>query len=149
VGALVDARSDERSWLEAVVMIVADRPADTWTDSDALAFELNLSDLAQRFRTLHAMHTDALAEQRQGFDARKVLITEPTGFVVHDTVWIEPDHAKVVEGRADEIAGQIASLPEPVRRAIAVLLVERIMGRPKHASDVGEMPEDIARRQHG
>jgi hypothetical protein len=152
VGALVDARSEDRAWLEAVVMIVADRPADTWTDNDSLAFELNLSDLAQRFRTLHAMHTDALAEQRQGFDARKVLITEPTGFVVHDTVWIEPDQAALVEGRAEEIAGQLASLPEPVRRAIAVLLAERILGRPRNSSEVpgpNEVRMDIARRQHG
>jgi len=151
VGALVDARSEDRAWLEAVVMIVADRPADTWTDNDSLAFELNLSDLAQRFRTLHAMHTDALAEQRQGFDARKVLITEPTGFVVHDTVWIEPEQAKMVEGRTEEIAGQLASLPEPVRRAIAVLLAERILGRPKTSSvpALSDIGEDITRRQHG
>jgi hypothetical protein len=132
-------------------MIVADRPADTWTDNDSLAFELNLSDLAQRFRTLHAMQTDALAEQRQGFDARKVLITEPTGFVVHDTVWIEPEQAALIEARTEEMAGELASLPEPVRRAIAVLLTERILGRPKSSvvPAPSDVHEDITRRQHG
>lgn len=152
VGALVDARSDDQAWLEAVVMVIADRPAETWTDDDSLAFELNLSDLAQRFRTLHAMHTDALAEQRQGFDARKVLITEPTGFVVHDTVWIEPEQASLVEGRTQEIAGQLASLPEPVRRAIAVLLTERVLGRRAGSSNVpgsGDVQDELTRRHHG
>jgi len=32
-------------------MIVADKPAESWTDEDVTRFEIKLSDIARRFKT--------------------------------------------------------------------------------------------------
>lgn len=44
--AATDDTARSREWLEALVMIIADKPAESWTDEDVTDFEIKLSDIA-------------------------------------------------------------------------------------------------------
>jgi len=43
---------EDDTWLETILMIIADKPPRSWRDDDVLLFETKLSDLAIRFRNL-------------------------------------------------------------------------------------------------
>ncbi|MEA5417742.1 hypothetical protein VB712_00810 [Spirulina sp. CCNP1310] len=45
--AAVDQHKSDHEWLEAVVMVVADKPPRSWSDRDVTGFELALSDVAR------------------------------------------------------------------------------------------------------
>jgi hypothetical protein len=50
--AAIDEKAEDKEWLEALVMIVADKPAESWTDRDVTKFEIELADLVRRFQNL-------------------------------------------------------------------------------------------------
>lgn len=153
VHALVDGDSEDKQWIESVLMVIADRPADTWTDDDALAFELNLTDLAYRFRTLFALQEDLSLSHREGFDARRVVITHPNGLAVRETVWVGREHEQLVNDKLDELEGVLGVVSsEMLRTAIAVRFAERLIGgtaMPEAAETPDAARGDDLRRQHG
>ena len=73
--AIAENKTDEE-WLEALVMIIADKPALSWKDEDFLSFEVNLSELARKFKNLEALQKNT-AIQGDGFDARRITIIRP------------------------------------------------------------------------
>jgi hypothetical protein len=56
--AAVDEEKTDGEWLAALVMIIADKPAESWTDENVTGFEIKLSDLARRFKNLEALNHD-------------------------------------------------------------------------------------------
>ena len=73
--AIAENKTDEE-WLEALVMIIADKPALSWKDEDFLSFEVNLSELARKFKNLEALQKNT-AIQGDGFDALRITIIRP------------------------------------------------------------------------
>jgi hypothetical protein len=125
VAAVNDAAS-EREWLEALLMIVADRPADTWTDDDSAGFEMKLSDMARRFRNFERLIQEATDASRDGFDARRVTITRGDGSEIHKLVWID-EHARELIARVlSDIRGHIASLSAEQQWAVAAAVTEAV-----------------------
>lgn len=126
--AAADFDADDRQWIEAIAMIVADRPMDSWTEDDVLAFEANLGDLARRFASLEALQRGAAAAGRDGFDARRVTITRPDGHEVHQLVWLDRAEAEFVESRVRRIMRELKGMGHEYQaRAVAVALVERLL----------------------
>jgi len=122
----VEADRDERNWLESIVMVVADRPAETWTGDDSLVFELNLSELSRRFSRLEALLREA--PPREGFDARRVAVTNSDGHEIQRIVWIDRAQQELVAQRAQKYAEEIAAFREPhLREAIALRLFDLIL----------------------
>ncbi|MFP4124636.1 MAG: hypothetical protein ACLFWI_27300, partial [Coleofasciculus sp.] len=80
--AAVDEEKTDREWLAALVMIVADKPAESWTDENVTGFEIKLSDLARRFKNLEALDHET-RDQGEGFDARRITVTQPDGKETH------------------------------------------------------------------
>jgi hypothetical protein len=119
-------------------MIVADRPSETWTDEDALAFEVHLSDLARRFANLEALQKEAAREGREGFDARRVTVTSSDGTEVHRLVWIGRDERGYVAEKVRELLSLVRGLPnEHQRHAIAMALVEELLAGDRATVDIG------------
>lgn len=56
--AAADPSGDDRTWLEATLMVAMDRPVGTWADGDAQGLEHRLAELAGRFRNLEAYARD-------------------------------------------------------------------------------------------
>ena len=77
--AAINDTADERDWLEALLMVVADKPAVSWTDDDVTRFEVRLGDLARRFIHLEAIKKEAY-QQPAGFEARRITVTQPDGY---------------------------------------------------------------------
>lgn len=129
---------DDRGWLESLAMIVADRPSETWTDDDTLAFEVHLSDVARRFANLEALQKEAAREGREGFDARRITVTSANGVEVHRLVWIGRNERRFVEEKLHELLALVRALPkEHQRHAIAMALVEDLLGGEQATIDLG------------
>lgn len=148
IRVLIEPETDRDQWLASLAMVVADKPADIWTDDDVLAFELNLSELASRFLALYAMQEDALAEARAGFLPRRITIMEPDGTRLQQMVWIGGDEGDCIEQQVEALLRQLDHIQsEQQRQAIIVRLAERVLAPPAPRRD--EAPNIEVQRRHG
>jgi len=126
--AAVDEEKSDHDWLEAIVMIIADKPAESWTDEDATNFEVKLSDLARRFRNLEALQKE-VAAKGDGFEARRVTVTRSDGEETHRVVWV--DNEKM--DRINELVNEILENPllkdnSQLQEAFIAQLTEKVLG---------------------
>lgn len=129
VMAAAEETAKDTEWLEALVMIVADKPAESWTDEDVTNFEVNLSDLARRFKNLEAIQKDAQTRTKEGFEARKITVTRPDGQETHSLVWFNNDNQTQIDGVVEEILGILSRYENPqLRQAIVAKLTEQVLG---------------------
>lgn len=139
----------EREWLESLVMIVADKPLETWSDADSGAFEVNAGDLARRFANLEALQKEAARNHEAGFEARRITITRADGTEFSDLVWLDADQGKSLDGQVELLLGQLRSVnPEHQRRAIAVTLLERLIGKEPLVASATDALRD-GKAKHG
>lgn len=125
--AAADEMVGDRQWLEAVVMVVADKPAESWTDEDVTRFELNLSDLARRFQNLEALQASVKAQGRGGFEARRLTVTRPDGTEVNRMVWVSDDYQSKVDAVINTC---LEKLPDPqLREAFLTRLAETLLDK--------------------
>ncbi|MEA5517169.1 hypothetical protein [Nodularia sp. UHCC 0506] len=123
--AASDEKASDSQWLEALVMIVADKPAESWTDEDVTAFEMKLADLVRRFKNLEAVQKE-VAAKGEGFEGRRITMTRPDGEEIHQMVWVDHGRESQVEKIVDKI---LADLPndQQLRQAVLARLNERIL----------------------
>jgi hypothetical protein len=123
--AAVDENKTDEEWLEALVMIVADKPPESWTDEDVTEFEIKLSDLARKFKNLEALQKE-VAAKGEGFEARRITVTRPDGEETHRMVWVDREREEQIEQLVDEV---LAKLPknDQIRQAVLAKLTERIL----------------------
>ncbi len=115
--AASDENVSDTQWLEALVMIVADKPAESWTDEDVTAFEMKLADLVRRFKNLEVVQKE-VAAKGEGFEARRITMTHPDGQEIHQMVWVD----RGTESQVDKIVDKILSeLPDDKQLRQAVL----------------------------
>ncbi len=125
VRAAADETVSDRTWLESLLMIVADKPAEAWTDQDVTAFELNLSDLARRFKNLEALQKDVAAQSRGGFEARRLTVTRPDGSEIHRMVWMDQEQQQRLDPLIERV---LAECSDPqLQQALLTLLSERVL----------------------
>jgi hypothetical protein len=125
VRAAADETVSDRIWLESLLMIVADKPAEAWTDQDVTAFELNLSDLARRFKNLEVLQKDVAARSRSGFEARRLTVTRPDGSEIHRMVWMDQEQQQRLDPLIERI---LAECSDPqLQQALLTLLSERVL----------------------
>ncbi|MDB9524368.1 hypothetical protein PN498_00085 [Oscillatoria sp. CS-180] len=108
--AAADEGKSDRPWLEAVVMVIAEKPAASWTDEDVIRFELSLSDLSRRFKNLEVLQAAVKATSRGGFEARRVTVTRPDGTEVNKMVWADHEHQAKVDSLIEQLLQQC---PDP------------------------------------
>lgn len=83
--AAIDETADDNEWFSALVMIVADKPAESWTDQDVTRFEIELADLVRKFQNLEALQKDT-TRKGEGFEARRITVTHADG----QETWKQP-----------------------------------------------------------
>ncbi|MCT7973507.1 hypothetical protein [Laspinema olomoucense] len=126
--AAADESKSDKQWLEALVMIVADKPAESWTDEDATGFEIKLSDIARRFKNLEALQKE-VAAKGEGFDARRITVTRPDGEETHRMVWVERESEGKIEALVEEILQNSILRDNPqLQQAFVAKLTERVLG---------------------
>ncbi|WP_414574602.1 hypothetical protein [Anabaena sp. CCY 9402-a] len=142
IRAASDESKSDAQWLEALVMIVADKPAESWTDDDVTAFEMKLADLVRRFKNLEALQKE-VAAKGEGFEGRRITMTRPDGQEIHRMVWVDHERESQVEKIVDKI---LAELPDEqqLRQAILARLSERILNAdlPETVTQIGDKGND-------
>jgi hypothetical protein len=113
-------------WLEALLMVVTDKPPESWVDDDITMFEIKLSDVARRFKNLEALQKEVVAIDA-GFDARRITVTRPDGQEINQMVGIDRDRQDEVDRLVKDI---LAQLPEnsQIRQAVVAKLAQVILG---------------------
>ena len=129
VMAAVDETATDTEWLEALAMIVVDKPAESWTDEDITSFEIKLSELARRFKDLEALQKDAQTGSREGFEARKITVTRPDGQETHSLVWFDHENQVQIDSLIEEILAVLNKYENPqLHQAVVAKLTERVLG---------------------
>jgi hypothetical protein len=123
--AATDETKTDAEWLEALVMIVADKPAESWTDEDVTRFEINLSDLSRRFKNLEALRAE-VAAKGGGFEARRITVTRPDGEEINQIVGIDRECQEQIEELVEKV---LEILPDnnQLRQAVIAKLTERVL----------------------
>jgi hypothetical protein len=130
IQAAADQTKDDTDWLKSLLMIIADKPVESWTDEDVTKFEINLTNLVRRFNNFEALQKE-ITTQKAGIEAQKITVTRPDGGEIHQTVWV--DHSRDAE--IDEKVDQILSiLPDDLqlRQAILAKLNQKILNSNAH-----------------
>lgn len=150
--AAVDEGRSDKEWLEALLMIIADRPAVNWTPDNRAAFELNLGNFARRFENLEALQRNGQQEGMEGFEARRVTVTEPTGEEIHRLIWISKTEEESVASMADRLVADLRTIEdEHQQQAVIMALIERVLSGPtgEAVPDIGPTEAEAGRRKHG
>ena len=126
------ASSSDRQWLEAVVMVIADKPAESWKDEDVTRFELTLSDLSRRFKNLEALQAEVRANPVGGFESRRITVTRPDGSEIHQMVWVEQAQQEKVDPLIDQL---LQDCPEKLQQALLARLTERVFDESSRLED--------------
>jgi hypothetical protein len=127
--AAADETAEDKEWTEALLMIVAEKPAESWTDDDVTSFEAKLSDIARRFINLEALQKDMATSKHAGFEARRITVTRPDGQEVHRMVWIEEEDRDRLDPLLEEILNRaIFQGNDRLQQALVAKLTERVLG---------------------
>jgi len=126
--AATDTTSPDQQWLEALLMIVADKPAESWKDEDFTSFELKLSDISRRFKNLEALQKEA-ATRGEGFEARRITVTRPDGQETHRMVWVENETTDQLENLVNEVLQNPLLINNPqLQQAFIATFTEKVFG---------------------
>lgn len=133
--AAVEDTNDDRSWIESICMVIADKPVPSWDDEDEKLFEVQLNEIARRFMNLEALDKAITARFEKAYDARRVVFTKPDGTERQQVLWLEENVKEAVEKNVTKLMleNEIFSNPETFQAAIAVML-DRLLDMPNTES---------------
>ncbi|MEW6173349.1 MAG: DUF4007 family protein [Bacillota bacterium] len=117
---------DDSEWIEAIAMSISGCPPQTWKDEDDTNFQFALHDIAGTFARLEALYFERRTEAREGFEARRVIVTAPDGSEISRVVWVDKTMERVLTDVLEEAmkkveaifgnAGQVAFLAMLAKR---------------------------------
>lgn len=127
VNAALDQEKTDKAWLEALAMVISDKPLTEWSDQDLLVFETQLADLYRRFSNLEAIQHELNNLSEEGKQAKRVMVADTQGNEVNQVVWVTPEDEEKVSSLVDEIL-QIKELRDDphLQRAFFAGLSERL-----------------------
>jgi hypothetical protein len=126
VFAATDGQTDDAQWLKAVLMVISDKPSESWTDTDTEAFELKLADVARRFKHLEAIAADNNALWEGQAEARRISLIGTDGKETSEVAWIDERQRAHFEALAEEIL-RTHSLDLAERRVLLAVLAEKVL----------------------
>ena len=142
IKAMIADEQDDKVWLEAILMVIADKPVVSWSDNDILAFEIKLSESVRRFKNIEAI-IELKNEENEGFEARKITVTYPDGKEINEVVWLDHKDQEEVNKIVNEIIGsEIFNNNDKINMALLTTIIERVFGQKEKeeimAKDEGE-----------
>lgn len=136
VKVAVDKDKSDSEWLEALLMVIADKPPESWTDENVTAFEIKLADLARRFKNLEALQneTNNLTNVNVGLDSKRITVTNPDGEEIHRLVWVDNTNRDTIEEYVEQILNILPD-NEQIRQGVLAGLTERILNNESAKQD--------------
>lgn len=133
--ACSDIESDNKSWLESILLIISNKPPNSWTDEDVVIYETKLSDIARRFMNLEALQKE-IAIPSEGIDARRITVTYPDGDEIHQMLWIDRDNQSNIDRIVEQIIEKYdLSDDANLKQAVTAALIERIFSKRSDKAD--------------
>jgi hypothetical protein len=126
VFAATDSQPDDTQWLKAVLMVISEKPTESWTDADAEAFELKLADVARRFKHLEAIAADNNALWEGQAEARRISLIGTDGKETCEVAWIDEKQRAHFDAMAEDIL-KTHSLDSAERRVLLAVLAEKVL----------------------
>ncbi len=126
VFAVTDDQSDDAQWLKAIIMVISDKPSESWTDVDTEAFELKLADVARRFKYLEAIAADKNGLWTGQAEARRISLIGTDGKETCEIAWIDEKQRAHFDALAEDIL-QAHPLDMAERRGLLAVLAEKIL----------------------
>lgn len=125
--AAVETHTNDNDWLEALLMVIADKPPESWSDESLVTFEVKLSEIARRFINLEALRADKTTVN-EGFEARRITLTRPDGTDINQVVWIDNERKTQVENIVENILKDHNLLQDSkLQLAVIAKLAERLL----------------------
>jgi hypothetical protein len=127
IGAAGSALESDEAWLDALLMVVADRPFRAWDDADAGQLEAKLTATARRFAAFEAVHAD-LGRTREE-EVRHVALTGLDGRPIEQVVRFGAADQEAVQAAVGGVVARLRQMPPGERAAALVLLAESLLGK--------------------
>jgi hypothetical protein len=126
VFAATDDLADDAQWLKALVMVIADKPSESWTDTDTDAFELKLADVSRRFKYLEAIATNNNSYWVSQAEAKRISIIGTDGKEQNEVAWIEEGQRAKMEKIAEDLLHQ-HNLNLADQRVLLAIIAEKVL----------------------
>ncbi len=144
-----DKESDNKSWLESILLIISNKPPMSWTDEDVVIYETKLSDIARRFMNLEALQKE-IAIPSEGIDARRITVTYPDGDEIHQVLWIDRNNQSNIDRIAEQIIENYnLSDDANLKQAVTAALIERIFSKRSDKADSKAESKKLKERKIG
>ncbi|NEP20348.1 MAG: hypothetical protein F6J97_26290 [Leptolyngbya sp. SIO4C1] len=132
-------------------MIIADKPAKSWTDKDLTRFEIALSNLVRRFQNLEALQKEVQAKG-SGFEAQRITATEPNGKEINEVLWINEADKPLIDRLIDETLDKFElKNDDKLRKAFAARLIKKVLSHNTDdtQNDIDQAKSMRDQRQYG
>lgn len=130
VSTVIDDEVDDRTWLTRVLMIIGDRPTESWRDEDVELFTSAVGAFAKRFSNFESLQTNLPHSPGEGYEPKKITLTQPSGKEDQKILWIELAKEQAVNQVVDEIIKEKLSTNPELHDAILSKLTERLLTGP-------------------
>lgn len=127
--AASNSELDDAEWLGSLVVAAGGRPLPQWADAEEASFGSLIREVARAHRRLVILHDEAWAEElTEGFEARRITITEADGHEVSRLVWVDAGRMVPIREIVDQAlaqAGDVAGADGA--RMLLALLTQRLL----------------------
>lgn len=147
VAIAVQDQLDDQAWVEAVANNLTTRPPASWRDDDFARFEVESRGIAGAYRRVLALHYEAAASQRAGFDAHRVTVTHPDGSEHSSVVWVDHATKAQIEAVMQEAREAAERITGPHGgQALLATLAESVLGG-RHIEEPASHPSPNPRQE--
>jgi hypothetical protein len=125
IGAAGSTTESDEAWVDALLMVVADRPFRSWDDTDAAQLEARLTALARRFTAFEAVH--ATVGQQGTDEVRHVALTGLDGRPLEQVLRFGLADQQAARASLGDVVARLQHLSAGERAAALVLLAESLL----------------------
>ncbi|MGB3787980.1 MAG: hypothetical protein WA949_08215 [Phormidesmis sp.] len=126
--AAANETTSDKEWLEALIMIVADKPAKSWSDDDIFSFEISLVDIVKRFQRLEALQKEVQLSIGSGIEAQHVATVDDKGEEVSEVLWIRKADKPLLDRLVLQVlnASELKGDPK-LQKAFSARLIKKVL----------------------
>ena len=109
-------------------MIVADKPAKSWSDDDIFSFEISLVDIVKRFQRLEALQKEVQLSIGSGIEAQHVATVDDKGEEVSEVLWIRKADKPLLDRLVLQVlnASELKGDPK-LQKAFSARLIKKVL----------------------
>lgn len=118
---------DDTAWLKKVLAFIGDKGTESWKDYDVELFTDSVYQYANRFANFESLQADLKNSPGDGFEPKKITLTQPSGREEQKILWINRSKEKTVAELVEQIISEKLSEVPELHDAILSKLTERLL----------------------